>query len=128
MEALLVPSYSRHCQHRLACLHAGLIAKAQSRVYLTSPYFGPGIMVDEALQAAAIRGVDVRLLVPRRGDPLVAGWATQAAYAPLLAAGVRVLSKELSLRVECTPPTLPGWKNETLSSTSKPAGKSSAWR
>jgi DNA-binding MarR family transcriptional regulator len=39
-----------------------------------------------------------------------------------------VLSKELSLRVECTPPTLPGWKNETLSSTSKPAGKSSAWR
>lgn len=90
MEALLVPSYSRHCQHRLACLHAGLIAKARSRVYLTSPYFGSGIMVDQALQAAAIRGVDVRLLVPRRGDPLVAGWATQAAYAPLLAAGVRI--------------------------------------
>ena len=83
-------SYSRHCQHRLACLHAGLIAQAQTHVYLTSPYFGPGIMVDQALQAAAIRGVDVRLLVPRRGDPLVAGWATKAAYAPLLAAGVRI--------------------------------------
>ncbi len=90
MEALLVPSYSLHCQHRLACLHAGLIAKARSIVYLTSPYFGPGVMVDRALRAAAIRGVDVRLLVPRRGDPLVAGWATQAAYAPLLAAGVRI--------------------------------------
>jgi len=90
MEALLVASYSRHCQHRLACLHAGLIAQAQTHVYLTSPYFGPGIMVDQALQAAAIRGVDVRLLVPRRGDPLVAGWATKAAYAPLLAAGVRI--------------------------------------
>lgn len=90
MEALLVASYSRHCQHRLACLHAGLIAKAQSHIYLTSPYFGPGIMVDQALQAAATRGVDVRLLVPRKGDPLVAGWATKASYAPLLAAGVRI--------------------------------------
>ncbi|WP_255005696.1 phosphatidylserine/phosphatidylglycerophosphate/cardiolipin synthase family protein [Roseovarius sp. M141] len=90
MEALLVPSYSRHCQHRLACLHAGLIAKAQAHVYLTSPYFGPGIMIDQALQTAAMRGVDVRLLVPRRGDPLVAGWATKAAYALLLTAGVRI--------------------------------------
>lgn len=89
-EALLVASYSRHCQHRLACLHAGLIAKAQSHIYLTSPYFGPGIMVDQALQAAANRGVDVRLLVPRRADPLVAGWATKASYAQLLAAGVRI--------------------------------------
>ncbi len=90
MEALLVPSYSRHCQHRLACLHAGLIAKSKAHVYMTSPYFGPGIMVDQALQTAAMRGVDVRLLVPRRGDPLVAGWATKAAYALLLTAGVRI--------------------------------------
>lgn len=90
MEALLVPSYSRHCQHRLACLHSGLIARARSHVYLTSPYFGPGNMVDQALQAAAIRGVDVRLLVPRRGDPVIAGWATKAAYARLLVSGVRI--------------------------------------
>jgi protein-tyrosine-phosphatase len=51
------------------------------------------------------------------------------AQKPDLSSGLRrVLSKELSLRVECTPPTLPTWKNATLSSTSKPAGKSSAWR
>jgi cardiolipin synthase A/B len=90
MEAMLVPSYSRHCRHRLACLHAGLIARARSHVYLTSPYFGPGTTVDRALQGAAIRGVDVRLLLPRVSDPRIAGWATRAAYAPLLAAGVRI--------------------------------------
>ncbi|MEP0316549.1 phospholipase D-like domain-containing protein [Hyphomonas sp.] len=89
-EALLVPSYSRHCRQRLACLHAGLVENARHHVYLTSPYFGPGTIVDAALQNAAKRGVDVRLLVPRRGDPLAAGWATRAAYEPLLAAGVRV--------------------------------------
>jgi cardiolipin synthase len=90
VEALLVPSYSRHCRYRLACLHAGLIQSARTHVYLTSPYFGPGTIVDRALQNAAERGVDVRLLVPRRSDPIVAGWATRAAYDPLLAAGVRI--------------------------------------
>lgn len=90
VEALLVPSYSRRCRYRLACLHAGLIENARTHVYLTSPYFGPGTMIDRASQNAARRGVDVRLLVPRRSDPLVAGWATRAAYAPLLAAGVRI--------------------------------------
>ena len=90
IEGLLVPSYSRMCRKRLACLHAGLIEMAQTHVYLTSPYFSPGTVVDRALQAAARRGVDARLLVPRRSDPPVAGWATRAAYAHLLSAGVRV--------------------------------------
>ena len=90
VEALLVPSYSRHCRQRLACLHAGLIENARRHVYLTSPYFGPGTVVDAALQSAATRGVDVRLLVPRRGDPPAAGWATRAAYGPLLGAGGRI--------------------------------------
>ena len=90
IEGLLVPSYSRRCRKRLACLHAGLIGMAQTHIYLTSPYFGPGTVVDKALQEAAHRGVDVRLIVPRRSDPLVAGWATRAAYGQLLSAGVRV--------------------------------------
>src|SRR3546814_18796869 len=47
---------------------------------------------------AAKRGVEVRLLVPRTGDPPLAGWATRAAYEPLFAAGARVyeyLSRKL---------------------------------
>lgn len=43
-----------------------------------------------ALRNAARRGVEVRLLVPRTSDPPVAGWATRAAYEPLLPAGARV--------------------------------------
>lgn len=89
-EALLVPSYSHHCRQRLACLLAGLIENARHHVYLTSPYFGPGTVVDAALRIAANRGVDVRLLVPWRVDPPAAGWATRSAYEPLLSAGVRI--------------------------------------
>jgi len=90
VEALLVPSHSRRCQHRIACLYAGIIARSRQHVYVTSPYFSPGRMVESALCTAAGRGIDVRLLVPRRGDPPAAGWATRAAYEPLLAAGVRI--------------------------------------
>jgi cardiolipin synthase len=89
-EALLVPSYSRHCRQRLACLYAGLIERAQRYLVFTSPYFAPGTLVELALRNAARRGVAVRLLVPRTGDPPVAGWATRAAYEPLLAARARV--------------------------------------
>ena len=98
LEALLVPSYSHRCRQRLACLHAGLIERSQRYLVFTSPYFAPGTLVEMALRDAAKRGVEVRLLVPRTGDPPVAGWATRAAYEALLAAGARVyeyLSRKL---------------------------------
>lgn len=98
LEALLVPSYSRRCRQRLACLHAALIEGAQRDLVFTSPYFAPGTLIELAVRNAAKRGVEVRLLVPRTGDPPVAGWATRAAYEPLLAAGARVyeyLSRKL---------------------------------
>jgi len=52
------------------------------------------------MRAVASRGIDVRLLLPRRGDPPAAGWATRAAYEPLLASGV-VRIFEFS-RANCT--------------------------
>ena len=57
---------------------------------LTSLCFAPGTLIEAALRNAAKRGIEVCLLVPRKGDPAVAGWATRAMYEPLLAAGVRV--------------------------------------
>lgn len=90
VEALLVPNSSRRCQQRLACLLAGLIAGARRDVYLTTPYFCPGTIISDAIEAAAARGVDVRLLVPRLSDPPITGWATRAAYARLLDAGARI--------------------------------------
>ena len=98
LDALLVPSHSRHCRQRLACLYAGLIERSRRYLLFTSPYFAPGTLVEMALLNAAKRGVEVRLLVPRTGDPPLAGWATRAAYEPLLAAGARVyeyLSRKL---------------------------------
>jgi cardiolipin synthase len=63
---------------------------ARSRVYVTSPYFVPDDAILAALTTAALRGVDVRVLVPRRSDSLVVTAAARSYYDTILAAGVRV--------------------------------------
>ncbi len=71
-------------------LYFAAIAMARERVYVTTPYFVPDDAVLTALTTAAMRGVDVRVLVPRRSDSLVVTAATRSYYDTLLAAGVRV--------------------------------------
>jgi cardiolipin synthase len=75
---------------RMASLYAGVIRASIRRVYVTTPYFCPGSLVEVAMREAAGRGVDVRLLVPRNSDPPYVGWLTRSAYASLLSAGVRI--------------------------------------
>ena len=48
------------------------INQAKNRLWIASPYFVPDEQFISALQLAALRGVDVRILVPDKGDnPLV---------------------------------------------------------
>ena len=52
-------------------LHVGAIHEARKRVWLATPYFVPGEAALMALTSAALGGLDVRVLVPRRSDSLV---------------------------------------------------------
>ena len=45
-----------------------LINRAQTRLWIASPYFVPSASVLNALKLAAIRGVDVRIILPNRPD------------------------------------------------------------
>jgi cardiolipin synthase A/B len=68
-----------------------LIAAAASRsLWITDAYFAGIPPYIQALRAAAIDGVDVRLLVPGASDISVLRPLSQAGYRPLLEAGVRV--------------------------------------
>ena len=73
---------------RRAALHA--IRESARRVILANPYFVPDRGVLRALQRAAARGVDVRLLLPLESDSGVLDLAARAVFGPLLAAGVRI--------------------------------------
>lgn len=67
-----------------------LISRARKRVWITTPYLIPGDTLLNALCTASLSGVDIRLLIPARGDHRLVTWASMNTYDELLRAGVRV--------------------------------------
>jgi cardiolipin synthase len=63
---------------------------ARKSLWLTDAYFVATAAYTQALRAAAIDGVDVRLLVPGASDIPAISPLSRAGYRPLLEAGVRV--------------------------------------
>lgn len=64
---------------------------AESRVWVLTPYFIPTEAVRSALRTASLRGVDVRLVVPARGDVRLVALAARPFYRELIEDGVQVL-------------------------------------
>lgn len=71
-------------------MHIAAINASCHRAWLTTPYFVPGEPALMALTSAALRGVDVRLLVPHRSDSGIVSAAARSYYDELIAAGVKV--------------------------------------
>jgi cardiolipin synthase len=71
-------------------LYFSAIANAKRRALVTSPYFVPDDMMMGAMTTAALRGVDVRVLVPAEGDVRLVAAAARSYYPELLSTGVRI--------------------------------------
>ena len=67
-----------------------VMTRATQRLWVTTPYFVPDEATAAALATAALRGVDVRLLIPKRGDSLLIDLAARSYMPELMEAGVRV--------------------------------------
>ncbi len=67
-----------------------IIMAARRYVYLETPYFLPTSAVLYAMKSAAQSGVDVRLLVPARGDTRFIDWASRSYLREAVEAGVKV--------------------------------------
>ena len=68
---------------------AGITASV-SRCWITSPYFIPDGPTNRALVTAALRGVDVRILLPEKNDVTLMGPAARSYYTVLVRAGARI--------------------------------------
>lgn len=71
-----------------------LLSSARNYVYMQTPYLMPNDRVLAAMQSAALSGVDVRLMIPRRSDSRLADYATYSYLEELLSAGVKVYMYE----------------------------------
>ena len=67
------------------CFHA-----AREELILTTPYYVPDAATELALRNTAMRGVRTILIVPRRNDSHLVGWASRSHYSDLIEAGVEI--------------------------------------
>jgi cardiolipin synthase len=69
------------------------LSHAEQRAWLTFGYFVPDPQTVLALKEAALRGVDVRLVVPSKSDVWLTLYAGRSHYNDLLASGVRIYER-----------------------------------
>ena len=67
-----------------------LIHRARERVWIATPYFVPDDQVLSALELAALRGVDVRVLIPERTDNTLIYFAEFTFLEPLRRTGGQI--------------------------------------
>ena len=66
------------------------IGCARQTIKIMTPYFLPDDRLITALCLAAMRGVDVALVIPAHSNRRIVDWATRSHVAPLLVAGCRI--------------------------------------
>lgn len=90
MHCLVVPSGPADKQETCSLFFVEAINAARERIWITSPYLIPDEAVFSALRLAALRGVDVRILIPSRRDHLVVFAASKLYAYDSLRAGIRI--------------------------------------
>ena len=80
---------------KLSLVLFSAISAAQKSIKIATPYFLPGDGLMTALQLAAIRGVDVQIVIPQHSNYMPMDWAMNAHVSPLLLAGCRIAKAPL---------------------------------
>ncbi|TKD68757.1 cardiolipin synthase [Pseudalkalibacillus hwajinpoensis] len=71
-------------------LYFSLITSAQERIWIATPYFVPNKAIRTALAMAAMRGIQVRLIVPEVSDGFLTQYGTRSYFSELLDYGVEI--------------------------------------
>jgi cardiolipin synthase len=90
MHCLVVPSGPADKQETCSLFFVEAINAARERIWITTPYLVPDEAVFSALRLAALRGVDVRIMIPSRRDHVVVFEASKLYAYDSLRAGIRI--------------------------------------
>lgn len=74
----------------LNTLLVNAVTIAQKSIWIMTPYFLPSLELTHALQAAALRGVEVNILLPQKNNLPYVQWASTHMLPRLLSYGVRI--------------------------------------
>ncbi len=81
------PVYKRYVGENV---YMNMINSAKDYVYITTPYLIIDYNMQNALEAASLRGVDVRIITPHIPDKKMVFTLTRSYYRPLIQAGVKI--------------------------------------
>lgn len=88
-QSLVIASGPADAMETASLMYTQAINSAVRRIWIASPYFVPDDAVVQALQLAALRGLDVRILIPEKADSRLVRLAAYAFFSEIKAAGVR---------------------------------------
>jgi len=88
-KVLILPSGPADSMESCGLFFTHIINQAQTELWIASPYFVPDGKIQSALKLAALKGVDVRILIPERPDHVMVYWARYDYIYPLQLAGVK---------------------------------------
>ena len=81
-------------RYRRRLLYRQLLKKiklAKNKIWITNAYFIPENRILKRLKEAALRGINVNILIPRKGDTFIPiPWATALFYNSLLNSGIKI--------------------------------------
>jgi cardiolipin synthase len=69
------------------------LSVARAQVLIATPYFVPPEDIRRALRAAALRGVEVKILLPAENNHISVAYASRACFDELLLSGVRLFER-----------------------------------
>jgi len=87
-EVLICPTGPVDELDTLTICFLSLLTRATRRIWIASPYFAPDDAILNALQMAALRGVDVHIIIPDKSDNLLVNLAALTYVEELQQAGV----------------------------------------
>ncbi|MEO7402928.1 MAG: cardiolipin synthase [Burkholderiales bacterium] len=76
--------------YAIQAFYFAAVANARHSLAITTPYFVPDEALLTALKSASLRGVNCRLLVPKKGDSKLVTAAARSYFDELLVAGVEI--------------------------------------
>ncbi|WP_445731404.1 cardiolipin synthase [Mariniflexile sp.] len=74
--------------------YIAMISLAETNIFIANPYFIPGSAVQQALIIAAQSGIEVNLLVPKKGDSKLATYSMFSNFEEFLSVGINVFVRD----------------------------------
>ncbi len=93
-DSVLVSNHNWLQRHQLRRMLAMRFHQARFRIWMCTPYFMPDHFLQRQMTRAARRGINVRLLLPYESDRPLTQLVARAAYASLMASGIRIYEYE----------------------------------